>query len=38
MNEWLNGFAFHIGVEAWVIFVAGFAALMIAVVTISFSL
>jgi putative ABC transport system permease protein len=36
MNEWLNGFAFHIGVEAWVIFVAGFAALMIAVVTISF--
>jgi putative ABC transport system permease protein len=36
MNEWLNGFAFHIGVDAWVVFVAGFSALMIAVFTISF--
>jgi putative ABC transport system permease protein len=36
MNEWLNGFAFHIGVNVWVIFIAGFASLLIAVVTISF--
>lgn len=36
MNEWLNGFAFHIGVNAWVIFAAGFSSLMIAVLTISF--
>lgn len=36
MNEWLRGFAFHIGVDAGAVFFAGFAALLIAVLTISF--
>ncbi len=36
ISQWLEGFAFHVGIETWVILVSGFISLVIAVVTISF--
>lgn len=36
MNEWLQGFAYRTNVSWWVFAVAGFAALLIALITISF--
>ncbi len=36
MNQWLQGFAFHIPLEVTVFLIAGFAALMIALLTVSF--
>ena len=35
MNEWLQGFAFRIGISWWVFAVAAFTALLITVVTVS---
>ncbi|MGY3053078.1 putative ABC transport system permease protein [Pedobacter sp. UYEF25] len=36
MNKWLQGFAFRIGVSWWIFIVAGIAALLIALITVSF--
>lgn len=36
MQAWLQGFAFHMGIEPWIIAFAGFASLLIATLTISF--
>jgi putative ABC transport system permease protein len=36
MHEWLQGFAFHVGIEPWIIALAGLASLLIATLTISF--
>ena len=36
MHEWLKGFAFHVGIEPWIILVSGLTSLMIALITISF--
>ncbi len=36
MNNWLEGFAFHVGIDAWIIAASGLASLIIAMVTISF--
>ncbi|MES2006190.1 MAG: ABC transporter permease [Bacteroidota bacterium] len=36
MNQWLQGYAYRIGISWWVFAVAGIAALLIALVTISF--
>ncbi len=36
MNQWLNGFAYHIEIEFWVFLLAGLNALVIAVLTISY--
>jgi len=36
MNEWLQGFAYRTNISWWVFAVAGFAALLIALITISF--
>jgi len=36
MNRWLQGFAYHIGIEGWVFFAAGLLAFVIALLTISF--
>jgi putative ABC transport system permease protein len=35
MNKWLESFAYRIGVAWWVFVVAGLAALMIALATVS---
>lgn len=36
MNNWLNGFAFKIGIELWIFAVAGLAVLLVALLTISY--
>jgi putative ABC transport system permease protein len=36
MNKWLEGFAYRINIQWWVMAVAGVAALLIAVITVSF--
>ncbi len=36
MSKWLKNYEYHIGVQWWVFIVAGLAALIIALVTISF--
>jgi len=36
MNEWLNGFAYRVAMDAWVFLLAGSAALVIALITVSF--
>jgi putative ABC transport system permease protein len=36
MNQWLTGFAYHIDIQVWVFFLAGFLALFIAIATISY--
>jgi putative ABC transport system permease protein len=36
MNKWLQSFAYHINISWWVFAVAGFAALLIALMTVSF--
>lgn len=36
MNSWLEGFAYHVGIGAGVIIIAGVAAMSIALITISF--
>jgi putative ABC transport system permease protein len=36
MNKWLQSFAYRITISWWVFFVAAFAALLIAVITVSF--
>ncbi|MEP6735854.1 MAG: FtsX-like permease family protein [Chryseolinea sp.] len=36
MDKWLSGFAFHVGIDAWVVIIAGAASLFIALFTISF--
>jgi putative ABC transport system permease protein len=36
MHVWLQNFAYHIGIEWWVFFLAGAAALLIALLTVSF--
>jgi len=36
MNKWLQGFAYRISISWWVFIVAAFAALLIALVTVSF--
>ena len=36
MNRWLAGFAFHAGIDAWIIVVSGLLSLCIALFTISF--
>ena len=35
MNEWLNGFAYRIGINVWLYVMAAFAAIMIALITVS---
>lgn len=35
MNEWLDSFAYKIGVNVWLYVLAGFAAIMIALITVS---
>jgi putative ABC transport system permease protein len=36
MNKWLQGFAYHIHISWWIFIVAGFVALLIALITVSF--
>lgn len=36
MNSWLNGFAFHVGIDPWIVVVSGLASLAVAIFTISF--
>ncbi len=36
MNQWLEGFAYHVSINAWVFVYAGSAALIIALATVSF--
>ena len=36
MNRWLEGFAYHIEIHFWIFILAGFAALMIAMLTIGY--
>jgi len=36
MNTWLQGFAYRISIDWWVFVLAGFAALLIALITVSF--
>ncbi|WP_026954484.1 ABC transporter permease [Algoriphagus vanfongensis] len=36
MNQWLEGFAYQVGVQWWVFLISGFLAVMIALLTISF--
>ena len=36
MNNWLNGFAYKIGIELWIFAVAGLAVLVVALLTISY--
>lgn len=36
MNQWLQGFAYRININGWIFVVAGFTAILIALVTISF--
>jgi putative ABC transport system permease protein len=36
MNSWLEGFAYHVGIDASVIVIAGVAAMAVALITISF--
>ena len=36
MNKWLQGFAFRINLSWWVFAVAGTAAILIAIITVSF--
>jgi putative ABC transport system permease protein len=36
MNSWLQGFAFRVGIDAWIVILSGIAALLIAIMTISF--
>lgn len=36
MTNWLNGFAFKIGIELWIFAVAGLAVLLVALLTISY--
>ena len=36
MNQWLNGFAYKIGIEWWGFALAGLLAMGIAVLTVSF--
>jgi hypothetical protein len=35
MNGWLNGFAYHTGISFWMIASVGFAAVLLAMVTVS---
>jgi len=34
--EWLQGFAFHVGIDAWIIILSGLVSMFIATFTISF--
>lgn len=36
MNNWLEGFAFHVGIDPWIVLISGLASLFIAMFTISF--
>lgn len=36
MNKWLNNFAYHIDMQWWMFAIAGFSALLIAFVTVSY--
>lgn len=36
MDSWLQGFAFHVGIDPWIIIVSGLTSLLIAMLTISF--
>ena len=36
MNNWLEGFAFHVGIDPWIVLISGLASLFIALFTISF--
>ena len=36
MNNWLNQFAYRMNIALWIFFTSGFAALMIAILTVSF--
>ena len=36
MNNWLRGYAYRIGISAWVFVLAGLLAILIALITISF--
>ncbi|MBL7852399.1 MAG: FtsX-like permease family protein, partial [Cyclobacteriaceae bacterium] len=36
MNRWLEGFAYHVDVNVWIFVIAGLAALIIALVTVSY--
>lgn len=36
MNRWLEGFAFRVGIDAWIVILSGIVALLIATITISF--
>ena len=36
MNKWLQNFIYRININGWIFLVAGFAALLIAVITVSF--
>lgn len=35
MSNWLNDFAYHVGIQWWIFAVAGFAAVLIALITVS---
>ncbi|HLI93481.1 MAG TPA: FtsX-like permease family protein, partial [Puia sp.] len=36
MHNWLEGFAYRIGISVWIFIIAGLIALLIAVVTVTF--
>jgi putative ABC transport system permease protein len=36
MDKWLRGFAYHIPVQWWLFVIAGFMAIFIALLTVSF--
>ncbi|MDP4130968.1 MAG: hypothetical protein Q8918_15200 [Bacteroidota bacterium] len=36
MNQWLEGFAYHINISLWIIILAGGGAIVIALSTVSF--
>jgi len=36
MNKWLQSFAYRISISWWIFLVAGFGALLIALITVSF--
>jgi putative ABC transport system permease protein len=36
MNKWLQSFAYRINISWWIFLIAGMAAIMIALITISF--
>jgi putative ABC transport system permease protein len=36
MNSWLEGFAYHVGIDVSIVIIAGVAAMGVALITISF--